>query len=98
MIRAFLAKQLGYPSGIFGRLLMKLLNKGNANMNDFTFQQLDLQSKDAVLEIGFGGGYLLEKIINSQIPRRIVGIDPQIDVVNMGKKKFKNANLLNKSG
>ena len=91
MIRAFLAKQLGYPSGIFGRLLMKLLNKGNANMNDFTFQQLDLQSKDAVLEIGFGGGYLLEKIIRSQIPHRLVGIDPQIDVINMGNQKFSQA-------
>ncbi len=91
MIRGFLAKQLGYPSGIFGRLLMKLLNKGNASMNDFTFQQLDLQGEDAVLEIGFGGGYLLEKIINSQIPSRIVGIDPQVDVINMGKKKFQQA-------
>lgn len=91
MIRAFLAKQLGYPSGIFGRLLMKLLNKGNATMNDFTFQQLDLQSKDTVLEIGFGGGYLLEKIINSQIPSRIAGIDPQIDVIEMASKKFSPA-------
>ena len=91
MIRAFLAKQLGYPSGIFGRLLMKLLNKGNADMNDFTFQQLDLQSGDAVLEIGFGGGYLLEKMIDSQIPSRIVGIDPQLDVIKMGNKKFEKA-------
>ncbi|MGD1918558.1 MAG: class I SAM-dependent methyltransferase [Pleurocapsa sp.] len=91
MIRAFLAKQLGYPSGIFGRLLMKLLNKGNAIMNDFTFQQLDLRSGDAVLEIGFGGGYLLEKIIASQIPSRIAGIDPQVDVISMGNNKFKQA-------
>ena len=91
MIRAFLAKQLGYPSGFFGRLLMKLLNKGNADMNDFTFQQLDLQSEDAVLEIGFGGGYLLEKIIASQIPSCIAGIDPQVDVINMGTKKFSQA-------
>lgn len=91
MIRAFLAKQLGYPSGIFGRLLMKLLNKGNANMNDFTFQQLELQPGDAVLEIGFGGGYLLEKIIDSQIPSPIAGIDPQMDVVKMGNKKFSQA-------
>lgn len=91
MIRAFLAKQLGYPSGIFAPLLMKLLNKGNADMNDFTFQQLDLQSEDAVLEIGFGGGYLLEKIIDSQIPSRITGIDPQLDVIKLGNKKFKTA-------
>lgn len=91
MIRTFLAKQLGYPSGIFGRLLIKLLNKGNATMNDFTFQQLDLQSGDAVLEIGFGGGYLFEKIIDSQIPGRIAGIDPQLDVIKMGNKKFSQA-------
>ncbi|MEO1671986.1 MAG: methyltransferase domain-containing protein [Cyanobacteria bacterium J06631_2] len=91
IIRQFLAKQLGHPSGIFGRLLMKLLNKGNADMNDFTFQQLDLLSGDAVLEIGFGGGYLLEKIIQSQLPSRVVGIDPQVDVINMGYQKFSRA-------
>ena len=91
MIRAFLAKQLGHPSGFFGRLLMRLLNKGNASMNDFTFQQLDLQSLDAVLEIGFGGGYLLEKIITNKIHSSVVGIDPQSDVIKMGKQKFKIA-------
>ena len=89
--RSFLARQLGSPSGIFGRWLMKLLNKGNAPMNDFTFQQLDLQPRDSVLEIGFGGGYLLEKMINSQVPNRIAGIDPQLDVIEMGKKKFSQA-------
>lgn len=86
-----MAKQLGYPSGIFGRWLMKLLNKGNADMNDFTLQKLDLQRQDTVLEIGFGGGYLLEKIISSKIPSRIAGIDPQLDVIKMGKQKFKQA-------
>ena len=91
MIRAFLAKQLGQPSGFFGRLLMRLLNLGNASMNDFTFQQLDLQSSDAVLEIGFGGGYLLEKIIASQIPNSVAGIDPQADAIEMGKQKFDTA-------
>jgi ubiquinone/menaquinone biosynthesis C-methylase UbiE len=95
IIRRFLAKQLGHPSGIFGRLLMKLLNKGNAGMNDFTFQQIDLLSGDAVLEIGFGGGYLLEKIIQSQLPSRVVGIDPQVDAINMGNKKFSKAIVRN---
>lgn len=89
VIRSFLAKQLGSPSGIFGRLLMKLLNRGNAKMNDVTFEQLNLQSEDSVLEIGFGGGYLLNKIAVSQIPNFIAGIDPQIDVLQMGNNKFK---------
>lgn len=88
MIRGFLAKQLGHPSGIFGRLIMRLLNQGNAKMNDLVLQQLDLQSGDRVLEIGFGGGYLLDKIANSKIPSFIAGVDPSLDVLQMGCKKF----------
>lgn len=93
MIRAFLAKQLGQPSGFFGRLLMRLLNLGNASMNDFTFQQLDLQSSDAVLEIGFGGGYLLEKIIASQIPNSVAGID----LLKQTRSRWASKNLIRRS-
>ena len=87
--RSFLARQLGFPNGFFGRLLMRLLNRGNAAMNDLTFEQLNLEPGDAILEFGFGGGYLLNKIIASQIPDFIAGIDPQPDVVRLGHKKFK---------
>ena len=87
-IRSFLAKQLGSPSGVFGRLLMRLLNRGNADMNDLTLEQIDLQSGDYILEIGFGGGYLLDKIIATQTPSFIAGIDPSIDVLQIGNKKF----------
>ena len=90
VIRSFLAKQLGYPSGFFGRLVMKLLNKSNAEMNDITFTKLNIQPGDFILEIGFGGGYLLDKIATSQIPSLIAAIDPTIDVIKMGNKKFKH--------
>ena len=87
-IRSFIAKQLGSPSGIFGRLLMRLLNRGNADMNDLTMEQINLQSGDYILEIGFGGGYLLDKIIETETPSSIAGIDPSIDVLQLGNKKF----------
>ena len=88
VIKSFLAKQLGNPSGIFGRFLMKLLNRENAEMNDLALEQLNLQPEDYVLEIGFGGGYLMDKIAATQIPSCIVGIDPSIDSLQVGKKKF----------
>ncbi len=87
-IKSFLAKQLRNPSGIFGRFLMKLLNRENAEMNDLALEQLNLQPEDYVLEIGFGGGYLMDKIAATQIPSCIVGIDPSIDSLQVGKKKF----------
>lgn len=88
LIRSFLAKQLGHPAGIFGRSIMRLLNRGNAEMNDVTFDRLNLQPTDSILEIGFGGGYLLNKIAASQIPSFVAGVDPQADVIQMGNKKF----------
>ncbi len=87
-IRSFLARQLGNPSGIFGRLVMRLLNRENATMNDLTMEQITLQPGDYVLEIGFGGGYLINKIAATQIPSFIAGIDPSIDVLQIGNKKF----------
>ena len=88
IIKSCLAKQLGNPSGIFGRFLMKLLNRENAEMNDLALEKLNLQPEDYVLEIGFGGGYLMDKIAATQIPSCIVGIDPSIDSLQVGKKKF----------
>ena len=87
-IRSFVAKQLGSPSGFFGRLLMGFLNRGNVDMNDFTMEQLNLQSGERILEIGFGGGYLLDKIIATQTPSFVAGIDPSVDVLQIGNKKF----------
>ena len=88
-IRSFLAKQLAHPSGVFGRFLMRFLNRENATMNDLTIEQLHLQQGDYLLEIGFGGGYLLDKVAASQIPYCIAGIDPSVDVVQIAKQKFK---------
>ena len=82
-IRSFVAKQLGSPSGLFGRLLMRFLNRGNVDMNDFTIKQLNLQQGNRILEIGFGGGYLLDKIIATQTPSFVAGIDPSVDVLQI---------------
>ena len=89
-IRSFLAKQLGSPTGIFGRLVMRLLNRDNAIMNDFALEQIALQPGERVLEIGFGGGYLIDRMATSKIPSFIAGVDPAIDVIQMGSKKFRS--------
>ena len=64
IVRAFLANQLGFPSGWFGRFLLRLLNRNNAVMNDLVLQEIELQAGDRVLEIGFGGGNLIQNLQN----------------------------------
>lgn len=59
-------------------------------MNDFALKQLDLHPEDRVLEIGFGGGYLLEVIAKTGNPSFIAGVDPSLGILQMGNKKLSN--------
>jgi ubiquinone/menaquinone biosynthesis C-methylase UbiE len=70
------ASQLINPSGFFGRFMLPhIWNLGNRILNNLVFEQLDLQPNDRVLEIGFGGGYLLRRI-RAEIKQGLVaGVD-----------------------
>lgn len=70
----FIARQLAQPSGPIGRyFLPRLFNRRNRALNDLAFQLLDPQPDDRVLELGFGGGYLLERILSPG--GRAAGVD-----------------------
>ncbi|MFZ4666564.1 MAG: class I SAM-dependent methyltransferase [Prochlorotrichaceae cyanobacterium] len=86
--RAFLANQLGFPSGWFGRFLLRLLNRNNAVMNDLVLQELELQLGDRVLEIGFGGGDLLQKIVKTEMPSQIFGVERSPDALTVCQRRF----------
>jgi len=57
------AQQLSHPTGLFGRLMGRLMNRHNAKMNAFALELLELTPADRVLEIGFGGGVTLSTLI-----------------------------------
>lgn len=90
MISKFLASQLRQPSGWFGQqIVSRILNRDNASMNNLAFRMLNLESKgDRVLELGFGGGYLLNKILQSPGVEFVVGVDVSSEMVEFCKKRF----------
>lgn len=86
--RAFLAEQLGLPSGWFGQLLLRLLNRRNALMNDLVLSELQVQSGSRILEIGFGGGDLIDKLLKTGLPAQIVGIERSPDALIVCQGRF----------
>ena len=66
--KTFFSEQARNPSGIFGRLVMsKIFDMGNARLNRFMKEELELEENDHVLEIGFGSGkliYQMSSLIN----------------------------------
>ena len=86
----FLANQLAHPSGFFGQLVMgRFLNRITSNHNTLVLAELALADTDSVLEVGFGGGALLARILK-QVPRgSVAGIDISEEMVAMVASRFR---------
>jgi ubiquinone/menaquinone biosynthesis C-methylase UbiE len=85
----FMAAQLRQPSGLFGRYVMlHLLNRINVSMNSLAFETLQINSRDQVLEVGFGGGDLIARMSRVVSQGRITGVDFSQDAVDACSKRF----------
>lgn len=89
MTLRLIARQLSRPTGFFGRIMGRLMNRHNAKLNAFAFQHLEVTSADRVLEIGFGGGVNLPAFIARAA--FLAGLDRSPDVVQRAKTKYSAA-------
>ena len=85
-----LARQLGHPSGVLGRLILGTLwNRRNAALNDAAFDSLALRPCDQVLEVGFGGGYLLGRMAAVLTDGCLAGVDISPAMVAFCQKRYR---------
>jgi len=86
----FFARQLGKPLGLFGRFFMKrFLNKGNQRSNELALGHLELLPSHHVLEIGFGGGWLIQRLSKIVTEGKIVGLDHSKTMVEAARRSFR---------
>lgn len=87
----FFARQLGKPTGLFGRFYMKrFLNTGNQRSNALALKHLQVQPSDCILEIGFGGGWLIQQLSDIAVEGRVVGLDHSQEMVESARRKFRD--------
>jgi ubiquinone/menaquinone biosynthesis C-methylase UbiE len=90
MLSKYVAAQLRKPSGLIGKLVFsRLLNRENIRINKTTLDALNLNDNDSVLEIGFGGGALLEMILESNSSCYVQGADISPEMVSFCERKLK---------
>ncbi len=87
-IEKFFAQQLGQPSRIVSWIIAPLWNKRNAVLNDMALTQLALTATDRVLEVGFGGGYLLGKLQKIVTNGFLAGVDVSPAMVAFCEKRY----------
>lgn len=85
----YMAKQLAKPQGFFGsRLIGKMMNRGNNDLELCAFNCASFRSTDHVLEIGFGNGKQLQKICETITEGKTIGVDISEDLVDQVSKRL----------
>lgn len=75
-IPPFLLRQLERPSGLFGRFVMgRFLNRTTADHTAMVFDDLQVASASRVLEVGFGGAALLERLCGAASTGFVAGVE-----------------------
>jgi len=88
-LRAALSRQLSHPSGPGGKVVARLMNRGNRNLNDQVIARLDVQPGDRVLDLGFGGGLTFAPLWERGAT--VVAIDRAEDMVAAARARFADA-------
>jgi len=65
------------------------MNIMNQKQYRAVLDNINLEVNDVLLDIGFGNGYLIHKLLKRNIPIKICGIDISSDMVSNVSKKYK---------
>ena len=87
-LAAVIARQSSRPSGGLGRLWGPLLDRGTRVANRHAFDALDLARDTDVLEVGFGGGRLLSRILDATAGD-VAGLELSEVMIARSERRFK---------
>jgi len=82
----YIAGQFGNPSGLGGGISTTIMNFLNQKQYKTVVENIDIQSTDTVLDVGFGNGYLMRKLLKKN-PKKIYGIEISPDMLDRATKK-----------
>lgn len=86
----YFARQLSNPHGFIGsRFITKMMNQGNAELEYFGLELMNIQGGEHILEIGFGNGRIMEEMSKQLSEGEIYGIDISQEMIAHTTKRLK---------
>lgn len=86
-VRRRVARQLAGPSGPAGRLIARLLNRFNAELNAEAVAALEVASGNHAVDLGFGGGVGLKALLATPAGR-ITGVERSEEMLAAARRRF----------
>lgn len=78
-------KQGEKPSGVFGRLLGRLMNMGHRDMYRWGVEHVSIEPDAIILDIGCGGGKAVQFLAKHVPNGKVYGIDHSPDMVKLAR-------------
>jgi SAM-dependent methyltransferase len=89
LVQRYLARQFARPRGVAGRWVFGAwLDRTSPGMNLMALRLLAIGSHDRVLEVGFGGGGLFQRILAAR-PAAAFGVDISEEMVARACRRFR---------
>jgi ubiquinone/menaquinone biosynthesis C-methylase UbiE len=89
LLLKYISGQFSKPSGFGGAVSTFLMNCLNRKLYRATIQNLQIQATDTILDIGFGNGFLLNRIAEKN-PKKVLGIEISTDMILSARKRNKS--------
>jgi ubiquinone/menaquinone biosynthesis C-methylase UbiE len=86
-MRNLLMHMFGRPQGFLGRLGGMIMARANAGCGAWVTELLEVGPNDAVLEIGFGPGVVVERLSKLATRGHVAGIDPSREMVEQARAR-----------
>lgn len=83
------SRQAGHPSGWLGRVIGRLMVKDTAESNDRAIALLGLTGPSMVLEVGFGQGRTVDRLVGAG--HRVLGVDVSATMVAQATARNRRA-------
>ena len=83
--------QLARPRGLLGQLAARLMRRGNAPLNLWMVQLLEVRPQDRVLEVGFGPGVALAELLARASDGFVAGVDASELMVAQARSRYTDA-------
>jgi ubiquinone/menaquinone biosynthesis C-methylase UbiE len=84
--QTFIAAQLRKPSGDYAPEIAERMDTSNEFLYDLTLDTMDIVDGDRILEIGFGSGKFMHKLLSRAEDLSVKGIDYSPEMVDMAKE------------